>query len=66
MQVIVEVAEVLRCMRRQVPIIQEMLKDQMPEEVQISFSPYLDSRTDKVHSRERPPRRRCQTCVFRE
>ena len=54
--VIVEVAKVPRCMRRHVPMIQEMLKDQMPEEVQISFSPYLTSRTDKVQTTARDSR----------
>ena len=33
-------------------MIQEMQKDQMPEEGQISFSPYLESRTDKVHDKQ--------------
>ena len=35
--VINEVAKVPRSMRRQVPMIQEMQKDQKPEKVQISF-----------------------------
>ena len=56
MQVIVEVAKVPRSVRRQVPMIQEMPKDQMPEEVQISFSPYLLSRTDKVQSKTKDSR----------
>ena len=61
LQVIDEVAKVPRSMRRQVPMIQEMQKDQNP--VQISFkvhdipeletgcttlSPYLKGRTDKA------------------
>ena len=54
--VIVEVAKVPRCMRKQVPMIQEMLKDQMPEEVQTSFSPYLESRTDEVQSKTKDSR----------
>ena len=33
---------------KQVLMVQEMQKDQKPEEVQISFSPYLKSRTDKA------------------
>ena len=52
-QVIVEVAKVTR---RQAPMIQEMQKDQMPEEVQISFSPYLESRTDKVQTKTQDSR----------
>ena len=39
-KVIDEVAKVSRSMRRQVPMIQEMQKDQKPEEVQISFEVY--------------------------
>ena len=46
MQVIDEVAKVTRSMRRQVPMRQR--EDQKPKEVQISFSPYLKSRTDKA------------------
>ena len=37
----------------QVPVIQEMQKDQKPGEVQISFSPYLTSRKDKVQTTTR-------------
>ena len=46
MQVIDEVATVSRSMRRQVPIIHEMQKDQKPEEVQISFKEYVDHAKD--------------------
>ena len=46
MQVIDEVAKVPRSMRRQVPMIQEMQKDQKPEEVQISFLVYVDHAKD--------------------
>ena len=46
MQVIDEVAKVPRSMRRQVPMIQEMQKDQKPDEVQISFSVYADHAKD--------------------
>ena len=39
-----------RSVRRQVPMIQDETEreDQKPKEVQISFSPYLKSRTDKA------------------
>ena len=47
-QVIDEAAKVPRSMRRQVPMIQEMQKDQKPEEVQISFSLYLEGRMDEA------------------
>ena len=49
-QVIDEVAKVPRSMRRLVPMIQDETEreDQKPKEVQISFSPYLKSRTDKA------------------
>ena len=52
-QVIDEVAKVPRSMRRQ-----EMQKDQKPEDVQTSFSPYLKGRMDKaeVHTKTRDPR----------
>ena len=46
MQVIDEVAKVPRSMRRRVPMIQEMQKDQKPEEVQISFKVYVDHAKD--------------------
>ena len=46
MQVIDEVAKVPRSMRRQVPMIHEMQKDQKPEEVQISFKEYVDHAND--------------------
>ena len=59
-----ETQMVTRSMRRQVPTIQdETEKDQKPEEVQISFSPYLKSRTDtaevqtKVQTKNRDSRR---------
>ena len=57
-QVIDEVAKVSRSMRRQVPLIQEMQKDQKPEEVQTSFSSYLKGRMDKaeVQTKTRDPR----------
>ena len=46
-----------RSMRRQVPMIQDKTqKDQEPEEVQISFSPYFTSRTDKVQTTTRESR----------
>ena len=71
-QVIVEVAKVPR---RQVPMIQEMQKDQMPEGGADQFqslprkqdgqSAVKDQRFT-MNSRERPPRRRCQVCVLRE
>ena len=49
--VIDEVAKVPRSMRRQVPMIQdETQKDPKPEEVQISFSAYFTSRSDKVQT----------------
>ena len=49
--VIDEVAKVPRSMRRQVPMIQdETQKDQKPEEMQTSFSPYFTSRTDRVQT----------------
>ena len=55
--VIDEVAKVTRSMRRQVPMIQdETQKDPKPEEVQISFSPYLTSRSDKVQTTTRDSR----------
>ena len=50
-QVIDEVVKVLRSMRRQVPMIQEMQKDQKPEGVQIICRPYLEGRTDKVQTK---------------
>ena len=45
LQVIDEVAKVPRSMRRQVPMIQEMQKDQKPE-VQMSFKVYVDHGND--------------------
>ena len=55
--VIDEVAKVPRSMRRQVPMIQdETQKDQKPEEMQTSFSPYFTSRTDKVQTTTRDSR----------
>ena len=55
--VIDEVAKVTRSMRRQVPMTQdESQKDQKPEEMQISFSPYFTSRTDKVQTTTRDSR----------
>ena len=55
-QVIDEVAKVTRSMWRQVPMIQEMQKDQKPEGVQIILSPYLEGRTDKVQTKTRDSR----------
>ena len=46
MQVIDEAAKIPRSMRRRVPMIQEMQKDQKPEEVQISFKVYVDHAKD--------------------
>ena len=45
-----ETEKITRSMRRQVPTIQDETEreDQKPKEVQISFSPYLKSRTDKA------------------
>ena len=55
--VIDEVAEVPSSMRRQVPMIQDdTQQDQKPEEMQISFSPCLASRTDKVQTTTRDSR----------
>ena len=55
--VINEVAKVSRSMRRQVPMIHdETKKDQKPEEMQISFSSYFTSRTDKVQITTRDSR----------
>ena len=55
-----EVAKVPWRIRSQVPMIQdETQKDQKPEEVQVSFSPYLKSRTDKAEvqkSADKEPR----------
>ena len=42
MHVIDEVAKVPRSMRRQVRMVQEMQKDQKPEEVQINLKVYVD------------------------
>ena len=57
MQVIDEAAKVPRSMRRQVLMIQdETQKDQKPEEMQISFSPCLARRTDKVQTTTRDSR----------
>ena len=46
LQVIDEVAKVPRSMRRRVPMIQEMQKDQKPEEVQIRNKMYVDHAKD--------------------
>ena len=55
--VIDEVAKVPRSMRRQVPMIQdETQNDQKPEEMQINFSLYFTSRTDKVQTTTRDSR----------
>ena len=44
-----ETQKVTRTTRKQVAMIQdETQKDQKPEEVQFTFSPYLKSRTDKT------------------
>ena len=40
-------------MRRQIPMIQVMQKDQKLEEMQINFSPYLEVRKDKSRSADR-------------
>ena len=42
LQVIDEVVKVLRSVRRQVPMIQEMQQDQKPEEAQTSFKMNVD------------------------
>ena len=44
--VVDEVAKVPKSMRRQVPMIEEMQKDQKLEEVQISFKVYVDNAKD--------------------
>ena len=41
-QIIDEVAKVRKSMQRQVPMIQEMQREQKPEEVQISFRECVD------------------------
>ena len=57
-QVIDEVANVTRSMRRQVLMIQEMQKDQNPEEVQISFKAYADRAKDGQKDTPEPQKSR--------
>ena len=73
--VIDEVAKVPRSMRRQVPMIQEMQKGPDARGDADQFQSLLHKQDGQtadndprftMNSRERPPRRRCQTHVLRE
>ena len=63
-QVIDEAAKVPRSMRRQDPLIQEMQKDQKPEEVQTSFSPYLEGGMDKAEVQTKTLDPRCTVVMM--